>query len=254
MAKAKRSKAKSRDKAGAFHRHGVAWVKTAGRFCFGFILLVHVYGAALRIAPVPGTLTMVTRWSNGSELRYRWVPLAEVSPHLVRAVIAAEDARFCYHEGIDVDAVRTAIGEWRNGEGLRGGSTISQQTAKNIFLWNGGGLARKMPEAWLALFSDHIWGKRRTMEHYLNIAEWGDGLFGVDAAAQARFAKSARDLTAQEAALLAAVLPSPNKWRLDPPGPYVRQRATTLRARMRTVASEQLAGCVLDPATFYNRL
>ena len=160
-------------------------------------------------------------------------------------MIAAEDAQFCAHEGIDVAAIQKALEERADGQGLRGASTITQQTAKNAFLWNGGGLARKGAEAWFATLIDFAWGKRRVMEHYLNLAEWGDGLFGAEAAAQARFSKSARDLSMREAALLAAVLPSPNKWRVDPPGPYVRKRTGTLQARMRVVAGEGLAVCVL---------
>lgn len=115
-----------------------------------------------------------------------------------------------------------------------------------MFLWNGGGYLRKATEAWFATLIDFVWGKRRVMEAYLNIAEWGDGLFGAEAAARRRFGKSARDLTEREAALLAAVLPSPNKWRVRPAGPYVQRRANTLQARMRTVDADGLAMCVLE--------
>lgn len=182
---------------------------------------------------------------SGTELRQDWVPIERISPYLVQAVIAAEDSRFCAHNGIDVDALEEAIEENRDGGRRRGGSTLTQQTAKNVFLWNGGGYARKAVEAWLALYIDTIWSKRRIMEVYLNIAEWGDGIYGAEAAAQARFGKPASDLTRQEAALLAAVLPSPNKWRVDPPGPYVRRRAGTLRQRAAVVANEGLDDCVL---------
>ncbi|MCL4128883.1 UNVERIFIED_CONTAM: hypothetical protein GTU68_030832 [Idotea baltica] len=172
------------------------------------------------------------------------VAIENISPHLVRAVIAAEDSRFCQHGGVDTKAIRKAIDEHKAGKGLRGASTITQQSAKNVFFWNGGGFLRKAGDAWMATVVDFVWGKRRVMEVYLNVAEWGDGLFGAEAAAQARFGKSAADLTEREAALLAAVLPSPNKWRVDPPGPYVSKRAGTLQARMRVVAGEKLDACV----------
>ena len=219
--------------------------RLALKFAAGVFIGVHVYALALGVLPAPGTLLMVQRMAEGESVRRRPVPLDEISPHLVRAVIAAEDSKFCSHRGVDPDAIAEAVGEYRDGKGLRGASTITQQTAKNLFLWNGGGLVRKAGEAWMAVFTDFVWSKRRVMAHYLNIAEWGDGIFGADAAARARFGKPARDLSVREAALLAAVLPSPNKWRLDPPGPYVRQRALTLEARMRVVASEGLDQCVL---------
>ncbi len=218
--------------------------RIALKFVGGVFLGVHLYGLALMVLPAPGTLLMVQRLAEGETVRRHAVPLDDISPHLVRAVIAAEDSGFCSHHGVDPGAIVLAIDEYRAGKGLRGASTITQQTAKNLFLWNGGGLLRKGGEAWMAVFIDFAWSKRRVMEHYLNVAEWGDGLFGAEAAARARFGKPARDLTVREAALLAAVLPSPNRWRLDPPGPYVRQRALTLEARMRVVAGEGLDACL----------
>ena len=131
------------------------------------------------------------------------------------------------------------------GSRRRGGSTITQQTAKNVFLWNGGGYARKAIEAWAALYINTVWGKRRTMEVYLNVAEWGDGIFGAEAAAQARFGKSAKDVTADEAALLAAVLPSPNKWRVDSPSAFVNGRADTLMQRAEIIRTSRYDACLL---------
>lgn len=221
----------------------VGWVF---KFLLGLFVGVHVYGLVLKAAPVPGTVLMAQRALEGETIRRQMVSIDDISPNLVLAVIAAEDTRFCQHSGVDRDAIEQAISDYKQGKGLRGASTITQQTAKNVFLWNGGGFARKAVEAWFATFIDGMWGKRRVMEAYLNVAEWGDGIFGAEAAAQARFGKCAADLTEREAALLAAVLPSPNKWRLDPPGPYVSQRAGTLQARMRVVRSEGLAACVLD--------
>ncbi len=211
------------------------------------VLLIHLYALALSAMPVPGTILMGQRAGQGQDVRRDWKPLEQISPHLVHAVIAAEDARYCEHDGIDWDAVETAR-EWnRNNPDRprRGGSTISQQTAKNVFFWNGGGMPRKAGEAWMTLVIERVWGKRRIMETYLNVAEWGDGLFGAEAAAQARFGKSAAELSEREAALLAAVLPSPNRWRAVNPGPYVQRRAGTIQSRMRVVAAEGYADCVL---------
>ena len=140
--------------------------------------------------------------------------------------------------------MKAAFSDNAKGGRRRGGSTLTQQTSKNVFLWNGGGYARKAAEAWFALYTNVVWGKRRTLEIYLNVAEWGDGIFGAEAAAQARFGKAAKDLTPHEAALLAAVLPSPNKWRLDPPGPYVSKRANTLMQRAEIIRTSEYDTCL----------
>ena len=212
----------------------------------GLVLLSILLAGIYRFAQPPGTITMVQRKISGEVVIHPWTPLSEISPHLITAVIAAEDSRFCSHNGIDFEAINQAVDEAENGERLRGASTISQQTAKNAFLWNGGGWVRKGAEAWMTMLIETFWPKRRVMEVYLNIAEWGNGHFGAEAAAQKRFGKSAKDLSKQEAALLAAVLPNPHKWRVDPPGPYVRRRSSTLRKRMDIVKRENLDACVLD--------
>ncbi|PKP82245.1 MAG: monofunctional biosynthetic peptidoglycan transglycosylase [Alphaproteobacteria bacterium HGW-Alphaproteobacteria-18] len=213
----------------------------------GLVVLFHLYALILRFAPIPGTILMTQRAMQGEEVQRDWVSLDEISPRLVYAVIAAEDAKFCAHGGIDWEAIEAAR-EWnaKNPDrSRRGGSTISQQTAKNVFFWNGGGMPRKAGEAWMTYVIEAVWGKRRIMEAYLNVAEWGDGIFGAEAAAQERFGKSAADLTEREAALLAAVLPSPNKWKAVNPGPYVQRRAGSIQGRMRVVANEGYAACVL---------
>jgi monofunctional biosynthetic peptidoglycan transglycosylase len=219
--------------------HAAGWAFVAA------ILAPVALGLVYRFVGPPGTLTMAARALDGADIRRDWVSLDAISPHLVRAVIAAEDTRFCQHKGIDFQAIEKAVGERRTGKRRRGASTITQQTAKNVFLWQGGGFFRKGLEAWFALAGESVWGKQRTMELYLNVAEWGDGYFGAEAAAQGRFGKSAKDLTRQEAALLAAVLPSPNKWRAVNPGPYVRKRAATIRIRMDQVRRDGLDQCVL---------
>jgi len=205
-------------------------------------LAFHLMGLGHAVIPVRGTWNMILR-PDGTALQREWVPIERISPHLISAVIAAEDSRFCLHDGIDFKALNAAIADNQSGGRRRGGSTITQQTAKNVFLWNGGGYARKAAEAWSALYIDTIWTKRRIMEVYLNVAEWGDGIFGAEAAAQARFNKPATDLTRREAALLAAVLPSPNKWRTDPAGPYVRGRTETLMQRAISIEAENLQRC-----------
>ncbi len=204
-----------------------------------------VWAGLYAVAAPPGTILMAQRKLSGEKIVRSWTPLTESSPNLVTAVIAAEDTRFCLHNGIDFEAIDKALEEAENGKRLRGASTISQQTAKNAFLWNGGGWLRKGGEAWMTVLIETFWSKRRIMEVYLNIAEWGDGRFGAEAAAQARFGKSAKALTPYEAALLASVLPNPHKWRVDPPGPYVRKRAGTIRARMNQVRRDGLDRCAL---------
>jgi len=207
-------------------------------------LVVNIYAAALRFIPVPTTILMVQRGLSGEDIKRDWTRLEDISPYIVEAVMGGEDSRFCAHDGIDWAAIEQAFDDNQEGGRRRGGSTITQQTAKNVFFWNGGGYVRKAGEAWFASLIDFTWGKPRVMEVYLNVAEWGDGIFGIEAAAQNRFGKSANDLTQQDAALLAAVLPSPNKWRLDPPTRFVRGRAGTLRKRMAVIRNSNYASCV----------
>ena len=224
----------------------LTWLRLAGwtavgLFC-GSLLWVGLY----RFTPPPGTLTMLARKMSGDVIVHPWTPLRDISPNLVLAVMAGEDTRFCEHDGFDVGAIEKAMHERRSGRRRRGASTISQQTAKNAFLWNGGGWIRKGVEAWFTFEMETLWSKRRIMEVYLNIAEWGDGDFGAEAAAKAHFGKSAKYLTKDEAALLAAVLPSPNRWRVSPPGPFVAHRAWSLRRRMDELQRDGLAQCVLS--------
>ena len=187
---------------------------------------------------------MMQRNLSGEDIKRDWTRISDISPYMIQAVMAGEDGRFCEHTGIDWKAIKQAMSDNETRARRRGGSTITQQTAKNVFFWNGGGLLRKAGEAWFASLIDFTWGKTRVMEMYLNVAEWGDGIFGVESAAQTRFGKSAKDLTKREAALLASVLPSPNKWRLDPPTDYVTRRASVLQKRMAVIRSSHYAKCV----------
>ncbi|PSF12686.1 monofunctional biosynthetic peptidoglycan transglycosylase [Marinobacter shengliensis] len=165
-------------------------------------------------------------------LRHEWVPLSDISPWMPLAVVASEDQRFPYHRGVDVDAIRKAVSEYKAGEGLRGASTITQQTAKNLFLWNGRSFARKVIEAGLAVTIDGLWPKQRVLEVYLNIAEFGPGIYGVEAASQAYFGKPARYLSQAQAARLAAVLPNPKVLSVNSPSAYVQERVDWIQRQM----------------------
>jgi monofunctional biosynthetic peptidoglycan transglycosylase len=210
-----------------------------------FVLAPVTWTVIYRFVEPPSTVLMMQRAAEGETIRHYPVPLNRMSPHIVRAVIAAEDANFCTHDGFDIEAIQDALESNRRGRTLRGGSTISQQTAKNLFLWPDRGWVRKGFETYFTALIEFMWPKRRIMEAYLNNIEWGDGNFGIEAAARARFGVSAADLTPLQAARLAAVLPSPNRWRADNPGPYVRGRSATIVARAREVRNSGTASCAL---------
>jgi monofunctional biosynthetic peptidoglycan transglycosylase len=191
--------------------------------------------------PVPA----VTIWRkvSGARVERIWVPLTAISPALPRAVLVAEDARFCTHRGIDFGELRAAIEDADDFAEMRGGSTITQQVAKNLFLWPGRSVVRKALEFPLALWIDLVLGKRRVMEIYLNIAEWGpEGEFGAEAGARHAFGKSARDVSAREAALLAAILPNPVRRSAKRPGAGVNRLAGIYQARASRSAS--VADCL----------
>lgn len=180
----------------------------------------------------PVSTLMLWRSVTGKPVERRWIDLAAMSPYLPRAVVAAEDAKFCSHHGVDWDALREVMDDAEEGEVSRGGSTITQQVAKNLFLWSGRSYLRKALELPLALWIDAILSKRRILELYLNIAELGpSGQFGAEAAANYAFGRSAAVLTPREAALLASILPNPVKRSARNPGPGVRRLAMTYMAR-----------------------
>lgn len=212
-----------------------------------FVLIPVTWAGAYLFFDPPATILMMQRAAEGQTIRHYPVPLERISPHVVRAVIAAEDGNFCTHDGFDVEAIQRALEANQRGSGpIRGGSTVSQQTAKNLFLWPERSWVRKGFETYFTALIEFMWPKERIMEAYLNAAEWGDGNFGIEAAARARFGVSADELTPLQAARLAAVLPNPNRWRADQPGPYVRSRSAMLVGRARVVRNEGLAGCVLE--------
>jgi monofunctional biosynthetic peptidoglycan transglycosylase len=191
----------------------------------------------------PVSTPMLWRWLTGARVERVWVPLAEMAPALPRAVIVAEDAQFCRHHGVDLRGLREAIEEADDLAEARGGSTMTQQTAKNLFLWPGRSLVRKALEFPLALWIDLVMPKRRIMEIYLNVAEWGpDGQFGGEAGARWAFGKSVRDLTAPQAAALASILPNPKRRSARQPSPTVRRLAAIYASR--AARSPQLGQCV----------
>ena len=196
------------------------------------------------LIPPPMTVLMARQAVAGHGLDYRWRGLNDISPRLVEAAIAAEDSRFCAHSGFDMEAIEKALAANKRGRKVRGGSTISQQTAKNVFLWPSRDWIRKGLEAGYTVLIETVWSKRRIMEVYLNVAEWAPGVYGAEAAARHWFHKSARDLTPSEAARLAAILPSPRRYSASAPGPYVRRRASRIQAAARVVRNEGLATCV----------
>ncbi len=212
---------------------GLLWL--AAGLAAGSVLLVLLF----RWVPVPVTSFMIqdrlSAWVSG-EAGYRyghdWVPWQQISPHAAVAVLAAEDQKFPEHHGFDLDAINKAMQEARRGERLRGASTISQQVAKNLFLWPGRSWPRKALEVWFTLWIEALWPKQRILEVYLNSAEFGRGVWGVEAASQRFFGKPATRLTRHEAALLAAVLPNPLRLRVDAPSGYVRGRQAWILAQM----------------------
>ena len=225
-----------------------------GRVVRLVVVLVLVFGligpvltvAVYRFLPPPITWLMVERTFQGHGFNRQWRPIDEISPQLTRSVIAAEDAKFCEHHGFDFDAMQKAMAHNERSGKVRGGSTISQQTAKNIFLWPDRDYVRKGLEAYFTVLIEGLWGKRRIMEVYLNSVEWGPGIYGAEAAALKNFGVGADRLSPAQAARLAAILPSPLKWQAAKPGPYVRKRSGKIGAAAGTVRREGMADCVLD--------
>jgi monofunctional glycosyltransferase len=211
-----------------------------------FLLAPPALIATFRLVPPPGTPLMLIRLAEGHGLERHWVPLERISPHLVHAVIAAEDNLFCTHKGFDWRALELEWRAYRAGERPRGASTITMQTAKNLFLWPGRSFARKALEAWLTPQIELLWDKPRILEVYLNIAETGPGLYGAEAAARAYFAKGAADLSRREATLIAAILPSPLGWSASRPSQLVDRRARTIATRIDQLGP--LLACTRRPA------
>ena len=209
----------------------------------GFIALSLALVILFKFVPVPVTATMVL---DGNGITKDWESLSNIDRNLVRAVIAAEDGKFCTHDGFDREAIEKAIESNARGGRIRGGSTISQQTAKNVFLWQGGGYFRKGLEAYYTLLIENIWGKRRIMEVYLNVAETGIGTYGVEEGAQRYFGKGAANLSRREAAAIAAVLPLPKERPGRNPTGFTARYGSTIASRIGQVERDGLDACVYE--------
>lgn len=208
-----------------------------------FIGLTLVLVIAFKWLPIPVTATMIMD-ENG--ITKDWESLDNIDRNLVSAVIAAEDSRFCEHFGFDAEAIEQAMRENMEGGRIRGGSTISQQTAKNVFLWQGGGFFRKGLEAWFTFWIETIWGKRRIMEVYLNVAETGIGTYGAEAGSQRYFGHSAARLSRDEASRMAAALPSPKKRAVKSPGGWLARHGNRIERRIGIVRRDGLDACVYN--------
>ncbi|MHA7819292.1 MAG: monofunctional biosynthetic peptidoglycan transglycosylase [Erythrobacter sp.] len=208
-----------------------------------FIGLSLLLVIAFKWLPVPVTATMLMD-ENG--ITKDWESLDNIDPNLVAAVIAAEDSKFCEHWGFDQEAIQDAMEENARGGRIRGGSTISQQTAKNVFLWQGGGYVRKGFEAWFTFWIEAVWGKRRIMEVYLNVAETGIGTYGAEAGAQRYFNHSAARLSPDEASRMAAALPSPKTRPVVSPSGWLARHGNSIERRIAIVRNDGLAACVYD--------
>jgi len=216
-------------------------VKAVLIFLLGSVLWVLAY----RFVNPPFTFTQLGDAIGGDGVTRRWLPIERIDRDMVRAVIGGEDSKFCTHSGFDRQAIEAAMRRnARGGSVIRGGSTISQQTAKNVFLWQGGGYFRKGLEAWFTVLIENLWSKRRIMEVYLNVAETGIGTYGVEAGAQRYFGHGADALSPQEAARIAAVFPQPKRRAAIAPSGFTRRYGNMIAARMRAVSRDGLDGCV----------
>jgi monofunctional biosynthetic peptidoglycan transglycosylase len=218
---------------------GWLWRVIGGLFLLS-ILLVLIY----RFVPPPITATMVGDVVAGRGLDKDWMSLDEMDRDMVRAAIGAEDSKFCLHNGFDLEAIEDAMKRNASGGRIRGGSTISQQTAKNVFLWQGGGYFRKGVEAYFTFLIEHLWGKRRIMEVYLNVAETGIGTYGANAGSERYFGHDASAMSPTEAARIAAILPLPKKRGAIAPKGFTRRYGNTIAARIGQVRRDGLDACV----------
>jgi len=247
---AKRSQAsiptyRRRRKRGFFGRV-VGWIV---RIVLAFVVISVLWVLAYRFINPPITPNMIGDIVSGRGATRDWMPITQIDRDMVRAAIGAEDDKFCTHNGFDWDAIQDAAKRNASGGRIRGGSTITQQTAKNAFLWNGGGYARKGVEAWFTFLMERMYPKRRIMELYLNLAETGIGTYGVNAGAQRYFGHDSSAMTTMEAARLAAILPLPKKRGAIAPKGFTRRYGNTIAARIGAVARDGLDACVYSGIT-----
>lgn len=216
-----------------------SWWRTVKRVLFYLFIFQFVYILALRWINPPITITQLSNWVSGNGMRRDYVSASEISPYMRLAVIASEDQLFTEHYGFDWKRIQEAMAyNKRKPQKLRGGSTISQQTAKNVFLWQGRSWIRKGLEVYFTSMIELFWGKKRILEVYLNVIEMGKGVFGAEAAAQYYFGKSAKQLTRREAAMIAASLPNPKRYTVKPASRYVQGRSNFILRQMMHLQSE----------------
>lgn len=218
----------------------VTWVIKA---LLAVLIFTVLWVLAYRWINPPATSLMVRDWIAGKTVQRDWMPIETMSPRIAYAVMAAEDQNFCTHKGFDFNAISKAMESNRNGKKLRGASTISQQVAKNVFLWPQRSWVRKGFEAWFTLLIEVLWPKQRTLEVYLNFAEWGNGIYGADAAARHHFGRSAADLSRSQAARLASILPSPIKWSPHRTSGGIARKARSVERSMSFIRRE-MSGCL----------
>ncbi len=219
------------------------------RIILGLFLLSLLWVLLYRFVPPPVTATMLGDLFAGRGAARDWMSLDEMDRDMVRAAIGAEDGKFCSHNGFDIEAIEDAMKRNASGGRIRGGSTISQQTAKNAFLWQGGGYPRKAAEAYFTFLIEKTWGKRRIMEVYLNLAETGIGTYGANAGAMRYFGHDASALSGTEAARIAAILPLPKKRGATAPKGFTRRYGNTIAARIGQVRRDGLDACVYSGTT-----
>ncbi|RVT94335.1 monofunctional biosynthetic peptidoglycan transglycosylase [Sphingomonas crocodyli] len=235
---AKRSSASKQ----SFPRRALGWL---GRAILIFVAVSVLWVLLYRFVPPPVTVTMIANAGGGRGITKDWMSLSDMDRNMPLAAIAAEDGNFCKHNGFDFGAIQKALVSNIEGERkIRGGSTISQQTAKNAFLFQGGGYARKALEAWFTVLIELIWGKQRIMEVYLNIAETGIGTYGANAGAMRYFHHDASRLSRSEAARIAAVLPLPKKRGAIAPTGFTRRYGDRIARRIGQVERYGLANCL----------
>ena len=214
-----------------------------------FVVISVLWVGLYRFVPPPTTATMIGDMFAGNGARRDWMLISQIDRNMVRAAIAAEDSKFCSHSGFDFDAIEAAMQRNASGGRIRGGSTISQQTAKNAFLWQGGGYFRKGVEAYFTFLVENLWGKRRIMEVYLNLAETGIGTYGVNAGSQRYYGHDADAMSRVEAARIAAILPLPKKRGAIAPKGFTRRYGSSIAARIGIVARDGLDACVYKGTT-----
>lgn len=219
----------------------MSWIVRA---VIGFVALSLLWVVIYRFVPLPVTATMLANALDGRGITKDWMPLSQMDPNMARAAIGGEDWNFCTHHGFDFKAIQQAMKENERGGRIRGGSTISQQTAKNAFLWQGGGFFRKALESWFTLLIELIWGKYRIMEVYLNVAETGIGTYGVNAGAMRYFKHDASHLSATEAGRIAAVLPLPKKRAAVAPRGFTLRHGNKIAGRTGVVKRSGLDSCL----------